>query len=54
MHQTVEVLASIAQGRTLRDDARALGWRPNHKFKGKLILATDTCKAGHARRRARR
>jgi len=44
MHQTVEVLSSIPQGRTLRDDARALGWRPNHKFKGKLILAAETAK----------
>ncbi|UPK29568.1 MBL fold metallo-hydrolase [Bradyrhizobium sp. 195] len=44
MHQTVEVLSSIPQGRTLRDDARALGWKPNHKFKGKLILAAETAK----------
>jgi beta-lactamase superfamily II metal-dependent hydrolase len=43
MHQTVEVLSSIPQGRTLRDDAKALGWKPNNKFKGKLILsAKDT------------
>jgi hypothetical protein len=33
------VLASVPQGRTLRDDAADLGWKPNHKFKGKLILA---------------
>jgi hypothetical protein len=39
MHQTVEVLSSIPQGRTLRDEAKALGWKPNDKFKGKLILA---------------
>ena len=32
------VLASVPQGRTLRDDAADLGWKPNHKFKGKLIL----------------
>ena len=44
MHQTVEVLSSIPQGRTLRDDAKALGWKPNHKFKGKLILAAETAK----------
>jgi beta-lactamase superfamily II metal-dependent hydrolase len=44
MHQTVEVLSSIPQGRTLRDDAKALGWKPNHKFKGKLILTTETTK----------
>lgn len=43
-HQTVEVLASIAQGRTLRDNAGELDWRLNHKFKGKLILATETSK----------
>jgi hypothetical protein len=40
MHQTVEVLASIPQGRTLRDNAKELGWKPNRQFKGKLILAT--------------
>jgi hypothetical protein len=44
MHQTVEVLSSIPQGRTLRDDAKALGWKPNHKFKGKLILAAEGAK----------
>ncbi|KRQ98960.1 hypothetical protein [Bradyrhizobium valentinum] len=44
MHQTVEVLSSIPQGRTLRDDAKALGWKPNHKFKGKLILAAKAAK----------
>jgi hypothetical protein len=44
IHQTIEVLASIAQGRTLRDNAEELDWRPNHKFKGKLILATDSSK----------
>jgi hypothetical protein len=43
-HQTVEVLASIAQGRTLRDNAQELGWKPNRQFKGKLILATDASK----------
>jgi hypothetical protein len=43
-HQTVEVLASIAQGRTLRDNAHELGWKPNRQFKGKLILATDASK----------
>jgi beta-lactamase superfamily II metal-dependent hydrolase len=44
-HQTVEVLSSIPQGRTLRDDAKALGWKPNHKFKGKLILAAEAAKS---------
>lgn len=44
MHQTAEVLASIPQGRTLRDDATALGWKPNDKFKGKLILAAKAAK----------
>jgi hypothetical protein len=43
--QTVQVLASIPQGRQLRDDAKVLGWKPNHKFKGKLILATEASKA---------
>jgi len=43
MH-TLEVLSSIPQGRTLRDDAKALGWKLNHKFKGKLILATEKSK----------
>ncbi|SEI09347.1 hypothetical protein [Tardiphaga sp. OK245] len=38
-HQTVEVLSSIPQGRTLRDDAEFLNWNPNHKFGGKLIMA---------------
>jgi beta-lactamase superfamily II metal-dependent hydrolase len=45
MHQTVEVLSSIPQGRTLRDDAKALGWRSNHKFNGKLILAAEAAKS---------
>ena len=40
----IEVLSSIPQGRTLRDDAKALGWKPNHKFKGKLILAAKAAK----------
>lgn len=44
MHQTIEVLSSIPQGRTLRDDAKALGWKPNHKFKGKLILSAEAAK----------
>lgn len=43
--QTIQVLASIPQGRQLRDDARALGWISNYKFRGKLILATETSKA---------
>lgn len=39
-----EVLSSIPQGRTLRDDAKALDWDLNHKFKGKLILASKATK----------
>jgi len=39
MQQTVAVLVSIPQGRTLRDNASELGWKPNRQFKGKLILA---------------
>jgi hypothetical protein len=39
--QAAEVLASIPQGRLLRDDAERLKWKPNHKFKGKLILASE-------------
>lgn len=35
------VLASIPQGRDLRLDAEFLGWTVNHKFGGKLILASD-------------
>jgi hypothetical protein len=42
--QTIQVLASIPQGRQLRDDAKVLGWKPNHKFKGKLIIATEASK----------
>ena len=42
--QTLEVLSSIPQGRTLRDDAKALGWKVNHKFKGMLILADKASK----------
>jgi hypothetical protein len=38
------VLASIPQGRQLRDDAVVLGWKPNHRFKGKLILASEGAK----------
>lgn len=36
----VMVLASIPQGRTLRDDAGRLKWKVNRHFGGKLILAT--------------
>ena len=42
--QAAEVLASIPQGRLLRDDAERLKWRPNHKFKGRLILASEGSK----------
>jgi beta-lactamase superfamily II metal-dependent hydrolase len=38
--QALEVLASIPQGRQLRDDAVALKWTPNKQFDRKLILAT--------------
>ena len=46
-HHTIEVLASISQGRQLRDDREALQkkspgqrqWRLNSKFGGKLIMA---------------
>jgi hypothetical protein len=49
-HPTVDVLASISQGRQLRDDREVLQrrsparrqWKLNHKFDGELILATDT------------
>src|SRR6185503_11008061 len=27
-----------------RDDAKVLGWKPNHSFKGELILVTDATK----------
>jgi hypothetical protein len=48
-HQTVDVLASISQGRQLRDDREVLQrrsparrqWKLNHKFDGELILVTD-------------
>jgi hypothetical protein len=46
-HQTIDVLASISQGRQLRDDREALQkrsraqrqWKLNHKFGGDLIMA---------------
>lgn len=52
IHQTVDVLASISQGRQLRDDREVLQrrsqarrqWKLNHKFDGELILATDAAK----------
>jgi hypothetical protein len=43
--QSAKVLASVPQGRLLRDDAKVLGWKPNRSFKGKLILATHATKA---------
>lgn len=43
-HQTIEVLSSVPQGRTLRDDAKALKWKPNDKFKGLLIMAAAAAK----------
>jgi beta-lactamase superfamily II metal-dependent hydrolase len=42
--QTIEVLSSVPQGRTLRDDAKALKWKPNDKFKGQLIMAAAAAK----------
>ena len=42
---TAKVLASVAQGRTLRDDAGVLGWKVNKEFGGKLIAATDESEA---------
>lgn len=39
-----KVLASIPQGRALRDDAEYLKWKRNDKFKGSLILATKGTK----------
>jgi hypothetical protein len=38
------VLASIPQGRTLRDDADFLKWKRNRELDGKLILATGKSK----------
>jgi beta-lactamase superfamily II metal-dependent hydrolase len=43
-HQTLEVLSSVAQGRQLRLDAEELEWKPNKKFRGKLILSSDASK----------
>jgi hypothetical protein len=43
-HQTLDVLSSVPQGRSLRDGAEELGWTSNHKFNGGLILATDESK----------
>jgi hypothetical protein len=48
-HQVIDVLASISQGRQLRDDREVLQrrstarrqWKLNHKFDGELILATE-------------
>ena len=48
-HQTVDVLASISQGRQLRDDREVLQrrstarrqWKLNHKFDGELILVAE-------------
>ncbi len=39
--QAAQVLASIPQGRQLRDDAKVLGWKVNRQFNGKLIQAGD-------------
>ena len=49
LHDAAKVLASIPQGRTLRDDAALLGrgtgeWRVNRPFRGKLIVAPKTAK----------
>ncbi|MCA1411315.1 hypothetical protein I6F30_09095 [Bradyrhizobium sp. NBAIM20] len=53
VHQTVDVLAGISQGRQLRDDREVLQrrsparrqWKLNHKFDGELILATRDTEA---------
>lgn len=42
---TWKVLASIPQGRQLRDDAQALGWKINKVFGKKLVLATSKTKS---------
>lgn len=42
--QADSVLASIPQGRQLRDDAEALDWQLNHKFNGNLIMASKSAK----------
>jgi beta-lactamase superfamily II metal-dependent hydrolase len=42
---TAKVLASVSQGRDLRDDAGVLGWKVNKEFGGKLIVATDASEA---------
>ena len=52
-HQVIDVLASISQGRQLRDDREVLQrrstarrqWKLNHKFDGELILATETAES---------
>jgi hypothetical protein len=38
---TAQVLASVSQGLKLRDNARALGFRINSEFGGKLIMTSD-------------
>jgi hypothetical protein len=38
---SLKVLASIAQGHRLRDDANLLGFPPNPEFDGHLIMATE-------------
>lgn len=38
------VLASVAQGRQLRDDAHYLNWAVNAQFQGQLILADECAK----------
>lgn len=42
--ETAMVLASIPQGRDLRNDGEFLNWKRNDKFKGKLLLATKGAK----------
>ncbi len=38
---TVKIIASVPQGRQLRDDRQKLGIQPNIEFGGKLIVAAD-------------
>lgn len=44
VQQSIDILASINQGRILRDNARELHWLPNHKFKGEHIAASKSRK----------
>jgi hypothetical protein len=43
--QASQVLASIPQGRQLRDDAKVLKWKLNREFKERLIMASAKSKS---------